>query len=510
MNRIQIKKMPVHLILPLIIFVLLAVSSYCKAQAPFITVWETDNTGASANNQVQLPATGDFTYTWHDVTDNNTTQSGNGSGNTTITFPKPGQYQIEIIPISTNPFKRFEIYQLSSDDKLKLLEVKQWGDIQWERFIFNGCANLKITATDIPNLNQVTDLSFTFSKSGVENIPNINNWDVSHVTDMSSLFQGLSKFNQSLSNWDVSQVTDMSFMFDGASTFNQPLNSWNVSQLKNNDYMFRGTTSFDQSLEDWDLKNYVGGVGIFYNSAFGCVNYSRTLHGWAKNPNTASNVIFNIWNTNGYSPNVVADRDYLIQTLKWDIQTDALGNCSVALGVKLQDFKANIQQDAIRLSWKTASEQNNKGYNIERSPDGYSWTTIGFIASKSPSGNSTVNLSYHFYDGQPIAGTNYYRLLQTDKNGVSAYSDVINLKFQSQSAIRIYPNPVKDILYINGLTEKESVEIFDATGRSLPVAVSTTAQPIRTINVTGFAAGIYFIVITHKDGQTIKKQFIKT
>ena len=57
----------------------------------------------------------------------------------------------------------------------------------------------------------------------------INNWDVSNVTDMHFLFKDESSFNQPLNKWDVSNVTYMRSMFDGAESFNQPLNNWNVS-----------------------------------------------------------------------------------------------------------------------------------------------------------------------------------------------------------------------------------------------------------------------------------------
>ena len=57
----------------------------------------------------------------------------------------------------------------------------------------------------------------------------INNWDVSKVTDMSEMFIGARSFNQPLNNWDVSKVTNMENMFYGAGSFKQPLNKWNVS-----------------------------------------------------------------------------------------------------------------------------------------------------------------------------------------------------------------------------------------------------------------------------------------
>src|SRR5690606_21072853 len=136
---------------------------------------------------------------------------------------------------------------------------------------------------DIPDLNGVTDLSYSFSKSGIESIPNINDWDVSHVTNLSSFLQKIAGFNQSLSNWDVSKVTDMSFMFDGATNFDQPLDSWDVGSLEHFDYLFREASSFNQSLGAWNLESFVAAVGVFDRSGLSCENYSYTLYGWATN-----------------------------------------------------------------------------------------------------------------------------------------------------------------------------------------------------------------------------------
>ena len=81
----------------------------------------------------------------------------------------------------------------------------------------------------------------------------INNWDVSRVTDMSAMFKNATSFNQPLNNWNVSKVTDMEGMFAGASSFNQPLNNWNVSNVTNMGWMFSHATSFNQPLNNWNV-----------------------------------------------------------------------------------------------------------------------------------------------------------------------------------------------------------------------------------------------------------------
>jgi surface protein len=66
-------------------------------------------------------------------------------------------------------------------------------------------------ATDAPNLSAVTDLSFMFLGVASFEQP-LNNWDVSNITNMQSMFQH-TNFNQPLNNWDVSNVTNMQGMF---------------------------------------------------------------------------------------------------------------------------------------------------------------------------------------------------------------------------------------------------------------------------------------------------------
>src|SRR5690606_4398926 len=219
---------------------------------------------------------------------------------------------------------------VAGNDVAKLLEVKNWGTVHWSRFMFYGCKNLKITATDIPDLRGVTDLSSTFALSGIDVIPNINDWDVSTVTNLSNLFENLTDFNQSLDNWDVSNVIRMSFMFDGATKFNQPLDSWDVRKLQSISYMLRDASSFNQSLAAWQMESFVGGVGLFQRSGMSCENFSYSLYSWATNPNTNDGAILDGSGVT-YSPDIAPYVDKLREERNWTFQLLEEGTCSVVL-----------------------------------------------------------------------------------------------------------------------------------------------------------------------------------
>ena len=83
----------------------------------------------------------------------------------------------------------------------------------------------------------------------------IGEWDVTRVTDMSSLFFNAKSFNGDISKWDVSRVTDMNRMFYNTYVFNSDLSKWDVSSVKNMGAMFYYAAAFNHDLSKWDVSS---------------------------------------------------------------------------------------------------------------------------------------------------------------------------------------------------------------------------------------------------------------
>lgn len=178
---------------------------------------------------------------------------------------------------------------------------------------------------------------------------------------------------------------------------------------------------------------------------------------------------------------------------------------TTSLPVKLVKFSvSNIENLSVQLSWTTAWEQNNKGFEIERSADAKRWTSIGNVDSRSDEKGSNEQLSYNFIDAGPVVGANYYRLKQVDWNGNFEYSQIQMINWSGK--IAVYPNPTIDgRIRIKGLQGGEVIRIFSNDGRQIKVFPYEGGD----INVVNLPSGIYIMRIVGKDGGVTHLNFIK-
>lgn len=294
-------------------------SSSANVQNSFIARFDTTklSAGSSANNQVALPLTSwsgyNFTVYWGDGQSDTITSAGWNPGNPAVThtYAAPGIYDIKF----KGAMPLFQFF--NSGDKLKIVDVKQWGtNIWWSmELMFNGCENLQMSATDAPNLSVATNMIGVFSGALTFN-GSIGNWDTSNITSMVSLFAdakafnqpiggwnmsnvidtrnmfgGAESFNQNISAWDTSKVTLMSGMFSYALAFNQPINSagghWDTSKVTDMSGMFMSAAAFNQDVKDWDRTSLTDMESIFLNA----VSFNQNLSSWTI-PNTVNTTTY--------------------------------------------------------------------------------------------------------------------------------------------------------------------------------------------------------------------------
>ena len=137
------------------------------------------------------------------------------------------------------------------------------------------CDDESIYLGDI-DTSKITDMSGLFKDSERKDFSGIENWDVSAVEDMQSMFWCAKSFNQDISGWDVSNVENMSFMFSYAKAFNQPIGDWDVSSVTDMSGMFAGTEAFNQPIGDWDVSN----VGYMQSMFAGVRSFNQPIGDW--------------------------------------------------------------------------------------------------------------------------------------------------------------------------------------------------------------------------------------
>jgi photosystem II stability/assembly factor-like uncharacterized protein len=169
-----------------------------------------------------------------------------------------------------------------------------------------------------------------------------------------------------------------------------------------------------------------------------------------------------------------------------------------ALPVELTSFTSSVGKGSITLKWKTATELNNRGFEVERSGNKAEWKSLGFVKG---SGNSTSPISYSYVDKSiGKEGKYYYRLKQIDIDGTFKYSSVAEIELGSPSTFALnqnYPNPFNPSTRISyTLKDKGFVKlkVFDVRGGLVKVLVSESKDAgyyETEFDGKGLASGVY-------------------
>ena len=195
------------------------------------------------------------------------------------------------------------------------------------------------------------------------------------------------------------------------------------------------------------------------------------------------------------------------------------------LPVELVEFNGNLVGSNVELKWKTATEINNFGFDVERAivsesfsenqeSKSESWVKIGFVVG---SGNSNVIKEYAFKDQNPKGGNKFnYRLKQIDINGNHKYSNIATVEFLPSefSLKQNFPNPFNPITIIRYELPKSefvSLKIYDILGKEVKTLVNENKNAGRyevTLNASNLASGFYIYKLSTNTNVSIKKMLL--
>lgn len=187
---------------------------------------------------------------------------------------------------------------------------------------------------------------------------------------------------------------------------------------------------------------------------------------------------------------------FVYTTISADASTWTIDDLSVVDASDAQHMLtlSSQRQDATgRLSWTTTEDLNSASFDIQRSGDNTSFTSIGAVKAK---GNSATATYYNFIDQSPLTGNNYYRLKQVDPDGKFVYSKTVLLNFNSLT-LRISPNPASGTvnLFVGNTTEAFSVQVLDLNGRIVRQLLTTPGTANIPVDISGLSRGIYTLKV---------------
>ncbi len=176
--------------------------------------------------------------------------------------------------------------------------------------------------------------------------------------------------------------------------------------------------------------------------------------------------------------------------------------------VELTSFTASANGSTVSLNWSTATELNNKGFEVERRLNDGSFAQIGFVNGH---GSTAEPQNYSFSDN-PGAGVHVYRLKQVDFDGSFEYSNEVEIEIVIPAEFSLgqnFPNPFNPSTKINfglAVDSKVSLKLYNSLGQEVAVLINTNMQAgshVYEFNGKNFVSGVYFYQLeaTSSDGK---------
>jgi len=174
------------------------------------------------------------------------------------------------------------------------------------------------------------------------------------------------------------------------------------------------------------------------------------------------------------------------------------------LPVEFISFRATpVGAHAVQLDWATASERDNRSFTVQRSPNTQDWNNIITLEAV---GNSQQETRYSTTDGSAPPGLSYYRIMQTDLDGSTTFTQIAAVDVQQKrvEGLRIAPNPANEWFSFTTPAEvdgPQEVRIIDPAGKVVAQRSSSASKRSwSSAEFPGLRVGTYTVVLEHANG----------
>lgn len=273
-----------------------------------------------------------------------------------------------------------------------------------------------------------------------------------------------------------------------------------VQHISNSSWVVSTANGFNSSGSNISMR--FGGTGF---SPFLLVDLNISL---------ATNAVGNfVAATSNNTPLEVNRNGLSTSNLSNTFYIGTVSNGTSPLPIELIYFEANCADRKAIINWATASENNNDFFTLERTQDGIIFQEVGTFQG---AGNSSQTINYSYTDPDPLQGVNYYRLKQTDFNGMEEYFDVVSVDCFGNNVpnMAIYPNPAGENITINlniEVADDESfVAFYDLGGKLIKkVKCEKQVNQLMHIDINELESGCYIVCLFNHNDFSQNARFIK-
>lgn len=397
--------------IPILIFLLMILTA--KAQNEFITIWKTQNA-----QLIKFPGRGtNFHVYWEEV--GYPQHNGTMSSVTSTT-----EFIINLgNPLNPSPAQASYRIKISNGN----------GSFDQVRF-FDNTLIPAYNAADRSKITQIAqwgnikwksfDNAFVFCD--YMDVTATDAPDLSMATSMREMFYLCTSLigNPSFNTWNTSTITDMYYMFGDDYQFNQPLGNWNTSNVTDMSYMF-DTTGFNQPLSEWNTEKVTTMEHMFHYAE----NFNQDIQKWDTRSVTNMNEMFH---DTAFNQNLGG----------WN-----LSSLTTATSMFSNSAMSCLNYDKTLYGWSHSPSTPNNINLSSAAPLVYSHADA--VAAR----NYLINNK-----GWTISGDTYNGLC----NQALSTSET-----EIKNPTSIYPNPVKDHIYLKNIPNTVSYTITDMSGRTV-------------------------------------------